>query len=231
MAGYPKKGGWWSEVLSHQFFAMNNSHILYYEDGEVIFEEGSIGQEFYIIESGKVEISQRIDSGKTLIAVLGNGDFFGEMAALTDAPRSATAKAIGKTTLMPISMEEVFRRMQTNPQFTASLLQTLVNRLRSTTSTLRTLIARMYTLGYSFMEGVTPEKHPLKINDSRVAEYEEKEGNRIFNTLSSDAEGDKRISKKSYESLQEMVSCLKEQVHQKDKQIETLQKQLKEASL
>ena len=199
---------------------MNNSHILYYENGEVIFEEGSIGKEFYIIESGKVEISQRINGGKTLIAVLGNGDFFGEMAALTDAPRSATAKAIGKTTLMPISMEDVFRRMQTNPQFTASLLQTLVNRLRSTTSTLRTLIARMYTLGYSFMEGVTPEKHSLEIND-------------IFNSLSrakASAEGDKRISKKSYESLQEMVSCLKEQVHQKDKQIETLQKQLKEAS-
>ena len=37
-----------------------------------------------------------------------------------------------------------------------------------------------------------------------------REINDIFNSLSSDAEGDKRISKKSYESLQEMVNCLKE---------------------
>ena len=34
---------------------MHEDYILYYEDGEVIFEEDSVGQEFYIIESGKVE--------------------------------------------------------------------------------------------------------------------------------------------------------------------------------
>ena len=38
--------------------------ILYYEDGEVIFEENSIGDEIYIVESGKVEISRRINGRK-----------------------------------------------------------------------------------------------------------------------------------------------------------------------
>ena len=131
---------------------MSEHHILNYEDNEVIFEEGSIGDEFYIIESGKVEISQRIGGRKTAIAVLEKGDFFGEMAALTDAPRSATARAVGKVALMSFSIESLLQRMQANPQFTVSLLQTLINRLRSTTSTLRTLIARLYALDAGFVK-------------------------------------------------------------------------------
>jgi CRP-like cAMP-binding protein len=139
--------------------------ILYYEDGEVIFEEDSIGDEMYIIESGKVEINQRISGRKTTIAVLGDGDFFGEMAMFTDEPRSASAVAVGKATLMSFPMEEVLQRMQSNPQFTITLLQTLINRLRSTTSTLRTLIARMYESGGEFTGDMFPEKPSLKIGE------------------------------------------------------------------
>lgn len=137
---------------------MHEDYILYYEDGEVIFEEDSVGQEFYIIESGKVEISQRTGAKKTTIAVLEEGDFFGEMASLTDAPRSATAIALGKVKLMCLSMKAVLEHMQASPQFTVNLLQTLVNRLRSTTSTLRTLIARMYALDAGSVDDISPEK-------------------------------------------------------------------------
>jgi CRP-like cAMP-binding protein len=137
---------------------MHEDHILYYEDGEVIFEEDSVGQEFYIIESGKVEISQRTGGRKTTIAVLEDGDFFGEMASLTDSPRSATATALGRAKLMCLSMQAVLEHMQASPQFTVNLLQTLVNRLRSTTSTLRTLVARMQALDVGSTSGISPEK-------------------------------------------------------------------------
>jgi CRP-like cAMP-binding protein len=122
---------------------MYEDQILHFEDGEVIFEEGSIGNEFYIIEQGKVEISQRINGNKTTIAVLERDDFFGEMAAITDAPRSATATALGETDLICLSTGLLFKKMQSNPHFTAKILQTLINRLRNTTSTLRLMIARM----------------------------------------------------------------------------------------
>jgi CRP-like cAMP-binding protein len=139
--------------------------IVQFEDGEVIFEEDSIGNEMYIIESGKVEISQRIGGRRTTIAVLGRGDFFGEMAMFTGAPRSATASAVGRTTLMSFSMEEMLQRMQTNAQFAVTVLQILINRLRSTTSTLRTLIARMYEFGEGFAEGIFPERRAMKIGE------------------------------------------------------------------
>ena len=139
--------------------------ILCYEDGEVIFEEDSIGSDMYIIESGKVEISQRISGRRTTIAVLGKGDFFGEMAMFTDESRSASAIAIGDTTLMSFSMAEVLQRMEINPQFTIILMQTLVNRLRSTTSTLRNLIARVYASGADSMKDILPGQPPLKIGE------------------------------------------------------------------
>jgi CRP-like cAMP-binding protein len=145
-----------------------SDRIIQYEDGEIIFEEDSVGDEMYIIESGMVEISQRIDGRKTTIAVLGKGDFFGEMAMFTSAPRSATATAIGKTMLMSFSMEEILQRIQTNVQFAITLFQTLVNRLRSTTSTLRTLIARMYEFGDGFTKGIFPEERALKIGEILV---------------------------------------------------------------
>ena len=142
-----------------------SDRIVQYEDGEVIFEEDSIGEEMYIIQSGMVEISQRIDGRKTTIAVLGRGDFFGEMAMFTSEPRSATAAAIGKTTLLSFSMEEILQHIQTNVQFAITLFQTLVNRLRSTTSTLRTLIARMYEFGDGFTKDMLPEKRAQRIGE------------------------------------------------------------------
>ena len=110
-----------------------------YEDNAVIFEEGSVGKEIYIVESGKVEISTRIRGTKIPTAVLEKGDFLGEMAAFTDIRRSGTATAIGKVALMPLSREEILL----DHQLTVDLLQTLASRLRSTTSTLGNIIASM----------------------------------------------------------------------------------------
>ncbi len=144
---------------------MYRDDILYYEDGEVIFEEDSIGKKFYIIEDGKVEISQRIDGKKVTIAVFGAGDFFGEMAVIADAPRSATATAVGKATLWSLSPEMILRRMQADPQFTVNLFQTLVTRLRSTTYTLRTLISRMYAIDTGFVGTMFPDERYIKAEE------------------------------------------------------------------
>jgi CRP-like cAMP-binding protein len=139
--------------------------ILYYEDGEVIFEENSTGDEIYIVESGKVEISQRINGRKTSIAVFGRSDVFGEMAVFADAPRAFTATAIGRTTLVSFSMTEILHLMQTDLRFAMNLLEALIRRLHNTTSTLANLIARVYDFGDSFMEGLLPEKKALKIGE------------------------------------------------------------------
>jgi CRP-like cAMP-binding protein len=142
--------------------------IMYYEDGEVIFEENSTGDEMYIIESGRVEISRRINGRKTSIAVFGRSDVFGEMAIFADAPRAFTAMAIGRTTLISFSIAEILHLMQTDLRFAMNLLEALIRRLHDTNSTLSTLIARVYDFGDRFIEGLLPEKKPLKIGEILV---------------------------------------------------------------
>ena len=115
---------------------MQSNDIAYYEDGEVIFEEDSVGKEIYVIEDGEVEISLSVGGRKVLVATLEKGDFLGEIAALTDTPRSATAKAVGKVALRSVSLGKIL----SDHQSTIELLQTLAIRLRSTTSALKDLL-------------------------------------------------------------------------------------------
>ena len=142
-----------------------SGRILYYEDGEVIFKENSVSADMYIIESGKVEISQRVSNRRTIMAVLGKGDFLGEMAMLNDVPRLLTAVSVGRTTMMAFCMEEILHRMQSNFRFTVNLLQALTNRLQNTNSLLGSLIAKVYEFGDGFMENAFPEMRALKIGE------------------------------------------------------------------
>lgn len=111
---------------------MQNEHVVY-KDGAVIFEDGSISKEICVIESGKVEVGLRIRGTKIPLAVLGKGDFLGEMAVLTDVRRSATAVARGEVSPRPLRLGEIMP----DRQVALELMQILANRLRITTAKLR----------------------------------------------------------------------------------------------
>lgn len=65
--------------------------LLLYSEGVEIIKQGDIGDSFYIIKSGEVEVNSRDEQGKALLAKTQKaGDFFGEISALTGDPRSAT---------------------------------------------------------------------------------------------------------------------------------------------
>ena len=76
-------------------------------DGEVLFEQGSRGQQIFLIESGAIEIVRdRPGVGLELLATLGAGEHFGEMGPLFDLPRSATSRASGPTTVIGYTPEQ-----------------------------------------------------------------------------------------------------------------------------
>ncbi|OGG01260.1 MAG: hypothetical protein A3F83_12535 [Candidatus Glassbacteria bacterium RIFCSPLOWO2_12_FULL_58_11] len=108
-----------------------------YHEGEVIFVEGEPGAGMYIIESGKVRIclGPNIDEEHE-IALLEQGDFFGELALIDDHPRSATAVAILPTRLVGFFRSDLISIINRSPRLGVKLqlniLQILVRRLRIT---------------------------------------------------------------------------------------------------
>lgn len=65
----------------------------YLQPGDWVFREGDHATTFYAIESGEVEVVKEGPEGPQVIAVLGPGDFFGEMALVMDSPRTASVRA------------------------------------------------------------------------------------------------------------------------------------------
>jgi len=103
-----------------------------YRKSQVIFEQGSIGSEMYLICSGKVLLSVRRNKAQeTALVVLNPGDFFGEMALVDDSVRSATASAMeDNTELIVIDRVRFLFMVRQQPEFALSLMHTLCERLR-----------------------------------------------------------------------------------------------------
>lgn len=107
-----------------------------YEDGKVIFEEGSFGDWLYIIESGNVELSKNIKGGRVIIQTLSEGDILGELAFLANIPRTATATAIGETVIGVVDREFLDNEYNKISQYFQQIIRTLALRLRKTTDAL-----------------------------------------------------------------------------------------------
>jgi CRP/FNR family transcriptional regulator/CRP/FNR family cyclic AMP-dependent transcriptional regulator len=99
--------------------------------GQVIFHLGDPGGLLYLIGRGKVKISHTTPEGQEVVlAILGPGDFFGELALLDDAPRSATAVALEPTETWTLHREEFLHYLIDNPDFTLHVLKTLARHIR-----------------------------------------------------------------------------------------------------
>jgi CRP-like cAMP-binding protein len=100
-----------------------------YPKDTMIFSEGQPGEELYIIQRGSVKITKIVDNNEVLLAVLKQGDIFGEMALLEAKPRSASAVAYENCTLLAVNKENFERMVATQPQIVTRLTQLLAERI------------------------------------------------------------------------------------------------------
>lgn len=101
-----------------------------FEDGEIIVVEGEHGREMFVIQEGRVEVTKRIDGRDERLAVLGRGEFFGEMSLLEGLPRHATVRALGRVRLLVVEPGSLLLRIRRDPTFAFEMLQHMSRRIR-----------------------------------------------------------------------------------------------------
>src|SRR3954453_4708838 len=111
--------------------------------GAYLFRAGDAGDSMYVIEDGKVQISMRATDGEDLIlAVLGPGDFFGEMALIDGKARSANATVCESSRMAVLSRDHFLSFLSSSPNVAVEMLTALTRRLRRTDELLRHLATR-----------------------------------------------------------------------------------------
>ena len=97
----------WESDIKHQHF----------EPGEIVFNQGDIGDSVYVIETGECEVLREESGAVKLLATLTGGDYFGEMAVLSDKTRNATIKSKSGMNVLHIPKEEFDKLKQSVPAF------------------------------------------------------------------------------------------------------------------
>src|SRR5438270_4885483 len=103
-----------------------------------VFWLGERGDDFYVVERGKVAVSAPDESGKEVIlATLGPGHFFGEISLLDGGPRTATVRALTDTTLLALERSDFLQFLEHNPKAAIHMLGILGMRQRDTLEKMR----------------------------------------------------------------------------------------------
>ena len=101
--------------------------------GQIIFRKGSLGNEMYIIENGRVRISIKSDDKKSItLNTFGQNEFFGEMSLFGEHKRTASAIAIENTSVIVITGETMDNQLDSLPSWFITMFKALIERLRST---------------------------------------------------------------------------------------------------
>jgi CRP/FNR family transcriptional regulator, cyclic AMP receptor protein len=100
------------------------------EPGKVLCQEGQIGHEFFVIVEGKVQVTRK---GRR-VTTLGGGDFVGEIALVTEMPRTATVTAETPVRLFVLTRRDFGGVLDKNPNVERKVLRALARRLAETSS-------------------------------------------------------------------------------------------------
>lgn len=110
-------------LAAFERFAVN------FQKGDIVFSEHEPGDSFYLIQSGRVQISRIMGEIEKTIDILYPGEIFGEMAILEEAPRSASAIAMDQVKALEFNRANFEILMRGNPQIALKLLKLFTKRI------------------------------------------------------------------------------------------------------
>ncbi|OIP90274.1 MAG: hypothetical protein AUK24_04850 [Syntrophaceae bacterium CG2_30_49_12] len=103
-----------------------------YPKGAHVFREGDTGREMYYILRGRVRMEKEAGEVRKLLAEMGPGEYFGEMAALIDAPRTASARAVEDSHVAVIDGETFSYILRESEEVSLYMLKEFSNRIKKT---------------------------------------------------------------------------------------------------
>lgn len=110
--------------------------------GTVLFREGEKGEEMYVIQGGKVQISMKVRGVEKVLSVLQPGEFFGEMAILNSKPRSATAVVAEDAKLLVIDSKTFEAMVRGNSEIALRMIKKLASRLQEADDQIENLLLK-----------------------------------------------------------------------------------------
>ncbi len=119
-----------------------------------LFQQGEAGDALYVIVAGQVEIVQTLDSAPVRLSTFHAGEYFGEMALLDDAPRSATARTIADCVLLQVRKQDFLDLLREHPAIFSDAARVLSARLRDMNAQRLTDLQR--------------EKYELEVSNQRL---------------------------------------------------------------
>lgn len=114
-------------------------YVATFAPGDKIFSEGDLGTEMFIIQEGEVHIVKHIGEEHKVLTALEKGDFFGEMAVIENAPRTADAIAQTNVTLLAINGSRFDEMIRKNPEIAIRIIRKYSRRLREANRILENL--------------------------------------------------------------------------------------------
>jgi CRP/FNR family transcriptional regulator, cyclic AMP receptor protein len=94
-------------------------------EGRVLVREGELGREFFVLTDGTAEVRQ----GRRLLATLGAGDFFGEIALVSNVPRTATVKTVSPVRALVVTSRDFWSLLDESPRTQRKILEAVGDRL------------------------------------------------------------------------------------------------------
>lgn len=111
-----------------------------FQPGAIVVNEGDDGHGLFVVQRGSLKVYLMDDNGREVtLSLLGPGDYFGELALLDEAPRSASVITLERSELLQISRTTFLTLLDTHPACVRILLRNLVARIRSLTDNVRAL--------------------------------------------------------------------------------------------
>ncbi len=152
-----------------------------YPVGRAVLMEDAWGNAVYFLVSGWVKVRRTSGDDSVALAILGQGDFFGEMAILDESPRSTDVIALSPVKLLSVSRERFIQILFKDPQLHHRMLQLMVRRLRQINQRLQIrsyppavkLAHTLVNLGESYGQESSQGKKILNIPFKDLAEVTE----------------------------------------------------------